>query len=335
MCFSIPCGLKTFCFINMKEFKSIEEQIELLKNRGLQFKNENIAKEILLNNNYYNIINGYKEPFITNGTKDNYINSATFEEVYALYNFDKSVKDILLEYILKIENNLRALIAYYFSKYHGNDNYLKLSNFDDYSKNLNVSKDVKERRIKDIQELIGNVNREIANTINTKEYINHYMIEYGFVPPWVLVNILTFGKLSKFLELMKQSERIEISKKFNIPERDLIQYVKLLSYYRNLCAHDDRIYNSSVPKALYIPDNIYHSKLNITKTGSMYDYGKNDLFALIIVLKILLNKDDFNTMYNKLNGRIISLRNNLSIINIDVILSKMHFPANWKDIKKF
>ena len=63
MCFGIPCGPKTFLF--MKEFKTTEEQIELLKNRGLTFENEGNAKEILLNNTYYNIINGYKELFIT------------------------------------------------------------------------------------------------------------------------------------------------------------------------------------------------------------------------------------------------------------------------------
>ena len=30
---------------------------------------------------------------------------------------------------------------------------------------------------------------------------------------------------------------------------------------------------------------------------------KNDLFALIITLKILLDEDDFRTMYNKIYGR--------------------------------
>ncbi|MCI9279942.1 MAG: Abi family protein [Bacilli bacterium] len=318
----------------MKEFKTINEQIDLLKNRGLQFNDEVLANKLLLNNNYYNIINGYKEPFITAGTKDNFINQATFEEIFALYDFDKSIKDILLEHILKVENNLRSLIAYYFSKYHGNDNYLKLSNFEDFS-SVNVNLETKQNRIKDIQNLISSINKEIANTINSKEYIKHYMIEYGFVPPWVLVNILSFGKLSKFLELMKQNERIEISKNFNITENELVQYTKLLSYFRNLCAHDDRIYNATLPKFLYIPDNQYHIILNIGKTGTMYTHGKNDLFALIIALKIMLSETDFRRLYNKIYGRIKSLEKKLVVIKIDVILSKMNFPKNWRDIKKF
>lgn len=50
----------------MKEFKNIDEQIEILKNRGLVFKDLNLAKRYLLTNNYYNIINGYGKYFQNN-----------------------------------------------------------------------------------------------------------------------------------------------------------------------------------------------------------------------------------------------------------------------------
>ena len=49
----------------VKEFKTINEQIEILKMRGLVFDNEEFAKEKLLETNYYNTINGYKKLFIT------------------------------------------------------------------------------------------------------------------------------------------------------------------------------------------------------------------------------------------------------------------------------
>ena len=47
-----------------KEFKTIDEQIELLQSRNLHIENENIARKILLNNNYYYLINGYKDLFL-------------------------------------------------------------------------------------------------------------------------------------------------------------------------------------------------------------------------------------------------------------------------------
>ena len=157
----------------MKDFKTIEEQIDILKNRGLIFNDENKAKQILISNNYYNVINGYKDLFITQGSKDNFINGTTFEEIYHLYDFDKKIKDIFLEYILKVENNLRSYIAYYFSMYHGNDNYLKLDSFETLNNIPNVLPETKKNKIRNIQNLIGTIHKEIGKAIDTKEYINH------------------------------------------------------------------------------------------------------------------------------------------------------------------
>lgn len=314
----------------MKEFKTIDEQIELLISRGITFENVDKAKILLLTNNYYNIINGYKDLFLDK--ENNYIAGTTFEEIYALYDFDRSLREILLKYILKIENTLRTLISYYFSQFHGNDNYLKIDSFENFA-NINVNENTKLKRIEYIQELIIKIQQKTAKAISTKDYIQHYMLNYGFVPLWVLINIFSFGELSKFLEVMKQKERIEISKYFDCKEDELIQFVRIMNYYRNLCAHDERIYNTKVPKYLYIKDCKYHQLLNIEKNNKMYSKGKSDLFALIISFKYLLSDDDFNTLFNKIRGRIISLEKHLYTKNISNIFEIINFPSNWKEIK--
>ena len=56
-----PVWTKDFYF--MKEFKTIKEQINILKSKGIIINNEKKSYKILLNNNYYNIINGYKDIF--------------------------------------------------------------------------------------------------------------------------------------------------------------------------------------------------------------------------------------------------------------------------------
>lgn len=314
----------------MKEFKTIDEQIKLLNDRGITFNDVDAAKKLLLTNNYYNIINGYKDLFLDEN--DKYISGTTFEEIYALYDFDRSLREILLKYILKIENTLRTLISYYFSQEHGNDNYLRIDSFETFS-NINTTEQTKLKRIEYIQELIIKIQQKTSKAISTKDYIKHYMLNYGFVPLWVLINIFSFGELSRFLEVMKQKERIKISVQFNCKEEELIQFVRIMNYYRNLCAHDERIYNTKVPKYLYIKDCEYHKLLKIEKDNQMYKYGKSDLFALIIVFKYLLSEEDFNTLFNKINGRVISLSKHLFTRNIDDILKIMNFPDNWKDIK--
>ncbi|MCI8346642.1 MAG: Abi family protein [Bacilli bacterium] len=315
----------------MKDFKTYDEQINLLKTRGLLINDESFALEKLKEENYYNIINGYKELFITSGTIDNFVIGSTFEEIYALYDFDRVIKNILFKQILKVENILRSLIAYNFSEKYGNDNYLKMNNFETLKGSGCTDKRYQER-VTQIQTLLANLQSDISKAINKKTYIKHYILNYGFVPLWVLVNAMTLGRLSQFYSLMNQSVRVKVSKHWNIKEEELDQYIKVLAYYRNLCAHDERIYDAKSNQD--IPDTIYHSELNISQTNARYDNGKNDLFSLIIVLKILLPDDDFTNMCNKIEGRMISLRKKVVHISCETIFHKMGFPSGWIKIKK-
>lgn len=105
----------------VREYKTFEQQIEILKNRNLIINDESMAKEILTIHNYYNVINGYNELFCCRDENNNekFINGTTFDELYALYCFDRELRSIIFKYTLQIENTLRTLISYVFSKYHG------------------------------------------------------------------------------------------------------------------------------------------------------------------------------------------------------------------------
>lgn len=315
----------------MKEFKNYNEQIELLKTRGLIIPDREYTLKKLQEENYYNIINGYKDLFITPGTKDNFINGVTFNEIYELYDFDRALKNIFFNQILKVENILRTLISYRFSEKFGNDNYLKMDNFETL-KNSGCSNKKYQERIEQIQLLLCNLQSDISKSISKKDYINHYILNYGFVPLWVLVNAITLGRLSQFYSLMNQSVRIKVSMHWNIAEEDLNQYIKILANYRNLCAHDERLYNSKFNQ--HIPDTSYHALLSIPKDNGNYTKGKNDLFSLVIIMKILLPPEDFNIMCNKINGRMISLKKKIVNIDCEKIFDCMGFPKDWIKIKK-
>lgn len=319
-------------FIIMKEFKNINEQICLLKSRNVIFENEEEAKKILLHNNYYNIINGYKDLFLDKQNPNVYKIGTTFNEIYALYEFDRQLRNIFLEFILKFENSLRALIAYYFSEQYGNDNYLKLNNFETFE-NVNVNNDTKQKNMTHIQVLLGNINRNIANNIENK-YINHYIINYGFIPLWVLVNILSFGEICNFYRLMKQRERTKIAIELNINEVDLYSLLNILTKTRNLCAHDERLYNYKFPTYTSINDTKYHQMLNLPLSNGRYEVGKNDLFAAIIALKLLLSKEDYDKFHQKLFSRMMSIQSKLHTITLNDVLNAMNFPPNWHNILK-
>lgn len=68
----------------MKEFKTYDEQIDLLKTRGLKFVDEDFALNKLEEDNYYSIINGYKNLFLDKEDGNKFKNNVTFDEIYSL-----------------------------------------------------------------------------------------------------------------------------------------------------------------------------------------------------------------------------------------------------------
>lgn len=66
-----------------KPFKTINDQIQLLQQRGLIINDIDYASNYLLSNNYYNIINGYSKYFPQ--VNEIYTTGTTFEEVSRLY----------------------------------------------------------------------------------------------------------------------------------------------------------------------------------------------------------------------------------------------------------
>lgn len=73
-----------------KTFKSIVEQIQILKSRNILIEDYKKTYNLLNNNNYYYLINGYKNLFLNNESNtENYINGTKIEEIHSLYIFDK------------------------------------------------------------------------------------------------------------------------------------------------------------------------------------------------------------------------------------------------------
>lgn len=306
-----------------KTFKTIDEQIDILKSRNIIIDDYSKAYDLLSKNNYYYLINGYKDLFIDNTSKEEkYITGTKIEEIYALYEFDKDIKINFLKYLLLIENEIDTYIAYEFSKSYGHKNYLIPANFC----NSNFKQFLIEKFIKDI-------NLEIDYQYkNSNEMIIHYLDNYKYIPLWVLVRILSFGKISKFYSLMKPKEQNTISRKYNlrIPEFRIILHN--LTLIRNICAHDEKLYDIKMKNR--ISSTIYHKKLKIENKNGNYQFATRDLFSIIIALKLLLEKDQFNRFYSEIIKSIEKLKKELYAIQIDKVMYKMGFPKSYKKLLK-
>ena len=323
-----------------KVFTSIEDQVKILKSRGLVIDDEPAVKSILSKENYYNLINGYKSLFLDRSSEtEKFLPGTTFNEIYELYLFDRELRSIFMRCILEIENNIKSVIAYKFSERYGHANYLVISNFNTYI-NRNENK-TQSQKIGDIVDLIAGIQREISHQLNKNSpMISHYVLDYGYVPFWVLVNTLSLGTISTFYSHLKDKDQNDIGREFNIKPDVMKNILCILTIFRNACAHDERFYNLKSLKRNSKPNSIadtdIHSFLHIPKNASNnYLYGKNDLFAIVIIFKLLLSDNSFTLFYKRLAESINQLTGNLSVITIDQVLHEMGFPGNWHEINKY
>lgn len=305
-----------------KQFKNLDEQVEILKFKGLKISNEEYTKNILLRENYF-FISGYRHLFMNYPQDKTFIKGTEFEELYSLFLFDRTLRNILFKNLLIIENNFKSITSYQLSKKYGykEKDYLKNRNF--------TSRPDKQRQLND---LLKKMKRQIRVNGSQHSATLHYMSNYGYVPLWILVKVLSFGIVSEMYSILKDEDQIAIADMYNIPVEEMIIYLPTLANYRNLCAHEDILYDNRTQKV--IANTVFHSLLKIDKTEGEYNKGKNDLFALLIIIKQFLSYEEFENLSIEIDRALRTLCYNLKSISINKVLDKMGFPENWKELSK-
>lgn len=289
-----------------KTYKTTDELIDILESKNVSINDKNIAEYYIEKYSYYSIVNSYKWIF----KEDNkYKENASFEEIFAMYKFDKNLKIILLKYILEVESIIKTKIANLFAENYGIANYLKIDNFD-------LKQD--KSNIEHIEKLILEINNEIEKGNGKHDAITHYYGKYSFVPPWVVTKILSLGTISKFYGLMKQSDRQKISKSFNINDRLLKNILGNLTSVRNISAHDDRLYTYR---------STFYIRLDKTKKSPDKALHTN-MYIIIKSLKLLLEKEQYDEMIKSINNELKILESKLTSITIEEVLKVMGFNTN-------
>jgi len=287
----------------MKQYKTNEELLEYLESKNVIIKNKKSALKELEKYTYYSIVNSYKYNF--KDSNNNYLPNVSFEEIYALYEFDKNLKLIMLKYALEVESLIKSLMSNHISNIYGVDAYLNANNLDN-KVNLVVRK-----------KLIDKINEDINHNYGIHLAITHYKDNYGFVPPFVLTKILTFGVISSYYGLLKQSDRQIIAKRFKISDALLKQILKCLTNVRNICAHNDR---------LFCYRDKYTLKFKEIDTNYVIKDNLTNLYMMIRAMQIILDKRQYNSLVKAIEKEIKKLDNKLNSIDIKNILRIMGYP---------
>ena len=306
--------------VRNKEFKNLDEQIEILKSKGLTVSNIDFAKEVLMRENYF-FLSGYRHLFMKSANTKKYIEGTTFEELYSLFLFDRSFRNVIFKNILIIENNVKSILSYTMSLKYGyrEKDYLHPNSF--------TSNPTKSKMVNDI---IKKMKRQINNNAAQHSATSHYVNNYGYIPLWVLVKVLSFGIVGELYSILKKEDQINIADLYHIDPDTFSNYLVILSNYRNLCAHEDIVFENRTQRL--IDDTKYHRILKIDIMNDEYIYGKNDLFALIIIIKQMLKDNEVKDMALEIQKLLQNLEYNVKSIPIEKVLDRMGFPKNWIDI---
>lgn len=281
---------------SVKNPATIKAQIEKLKSRGCVIEDEERAKFVLSNINYYRLVHYFSVFLDKNGS---YKDGTTFERVMRVYDFDRLMRSLLLTALEEVEISMRAHVSNYHALKYGALGYLNESTFDFHHNH---------------KYFISKIER-LVETNTGEAMVSHHMKKYGgSFPLWVIMELFSFGMLNTFYSDLKTDDKKAIADKaFDVSYRCVEDWLYCLSDLRNACAHYNRLYANTLENIPKQPGD-YHRPL----TNSVYDH--------ILILKRLYPRNDAwrTTFLMRLEMLLMEYA--------DVVeLEHIGFPPEWRE----
>lgn len=218
-----------------KLWKSYDEQLEILKSRGLQIDDEKNALGYLRSIGYYRL-SGYFysfrqfDPQNPNSRLDRFITDTRFGDVKSLYMFDKKLRQLALDALERIEVALRVNIAHTLGQYDPlsyKDNKYFTPGFN-HTEWLNRHDNLVEREKKN-------------------GFITHHLEHYIDLPIWVACEVWDFGTMSMMYKRMLNKDKDRIAKLYRLKDGKHLQtHLHAFNFIRNVSAHYSRLWNRDI-----------------------------------------------------------------------------------------
>jgi len=277
---------------------TFQQQIALLKSRGLIIKDPKKALQNISRINYYRL-SSYYPPFQSQNNL--FKQGVSIESIFELYEFDRKLRFLIFSALENVEITLRTKIAYYFSHRYGPFAYIDPQNF---SCNFKHS------------EWIDKLTESIERT--HERFVEDFYSTYDeekYLPLWITIEIISFGQLSILFRGLKREDRKKISEDcFEIDEERLVSWIHVLAYIRNLCAHYSRIWNRTLAIKPKIPKNLIE----------WIGISNSKIFCVFMIFKKLII---IPGQWEPFKNNLIQLVEKYN----DVDIERMGFPEDWED----
>jgi len=285
-----------------KPFLRYQDQISLLKSRGLTFTDEEKALHLLENINYYRL-SGYWYPLLSDKQNHIFKSDANFEAGFSLYKFDRELRKLIISELEKIEIAVRTRMTYVLSTAYDpfwiEDNTLFA--------NSRVYRATVEK-----------IKNEFARS--DEEFIIAFKSKYSnpLPPSFILLEITSFGALSRLYDNLKPGKsRKEIANMFGLSDRVFASWLHALVYIRNVCAHHSRLWNKLLQIQPLFPRRTKYMWLVNQNVRNSHMY-----YILSMMIYILNTVNPNHTFKQKLENLFKKYPN--------VDRRAMGFPENWQ-----
>lgn len=280
-----------------KNLKTIEEQINALRIKGLIIDDESLLRKYLTHISYYHL-STYFKPFQDSAA--NFKKNIHFEDILNIYVFDKKLRLLLLDVLEIVEKSFKCKLAYKISVENNNSQWFLDANlfYDE------------EKYKKYILPILKNAK------LSKDEGLRNYYIKNpasSFPPAWVLVDPLTYGEAVNLFRWLNNENRNKISRTYSLDEKYLLSWMYGLSGLRNICAHHSRLWNRELFIGVKKDAKLYKALFNHRTNNRLYNY--------LVILQIMICKiNPTSTWIDRLIG----------LINEHQIRTHyMGFPDNW------
>lgn len=224
-----------------KEFLTYNQQMKALRERKNIDCEGSSDKQILIRSGYFNIINGYKTPFVASTSDDNihtYIKNTSLQQIKSVKIFDEKLKYLLLMHITTIEEEVRTLAAHKFDLIN-NKGKIPWHDITAY------------RSIKSMDNFISTMSSIYQELKRSKlGYVKFYQEKYQSIPTWIIIKIINFNTFINFLNICKTDVTHALCELYDLKDEQGKPNIKLLigslhwmRKVRNACAHNERIYS--------------------------------------------------------------------------------------------
>jgi len=207
----------------------VADQVALLQSRGMAVPDVPAAINALERISYYRFT-GYALAWRQANT-DQFRPGVSFDEVLALYEFDRRLRDLIWCAVEPIEVALRTRLTLRLTIAHGN----AFAHTDPalFRPGWNHARWLQQ------VDTEGDRSHEL--------FIQHFQQNYtGFprLPMWMATEIMSFGSLSQMYGNLRAAEQATIARSLGLFERYFPSWMHTLSIVRNACAHHARCWDS-------------------------------------------------------------------------------------------